>query len=102
RNFEEVEIELDNKNVIFGMNDIGKTNFLYALRFLLDKDIRKNRFLETDYHKTQVTEDIIIRLNLDISDFDDSEDTKKIVSYVGGARTSKNFEKFYIEVIGKY
>lgn len=102
RNFEEVEIELDNKNVIFGMNDIGKTNFLYALRFLLDKDIRKNRFLETDYHKTQVTEDIIIRLNLDISDFDDSEDTKKIVSYVGGARTSKNFKKFYIEVIGKY
>lgn len=102
RNFEEVEIELDNKNVIFGMNDIGKTNFLYALRFLLDKDIRKNRFSETDYHKTQVTEDIIIRLKLDISDFDDSEDTKKLVSYVGGARSSKNFGKFYIEVIGKY
>lgn len=102
RNFEEVEIELDNKNVIFGMNDIGKTNFLYALRFLLDKDIRKNRFSETDYHKTQVTEDIIIRLKLDISDFDDSEDTKKLVSYVGGSRSSKNFEEFYIEVIGKY
>lgn len=102
RNFEQVEIELDNKNVIFGMNDIGKTNFLYAIRFLLDKDIRKNRFSETDYHKTQVTEDIIIRLNLDISDFNRSEDTKKIVSYIGGARSSRNFEKFYIEVIGKY
>ncbi|MGG1658708.1 AAA family ATPase [Brevibacillus sp. NRS-1366] len=31
RNFSEVRIELDNKNVIFGMNDVGKTNLLYAI-----------------------------------------------------------------------
>lgn len=41
RDFEKVNINLDNKNVIFGMNDIGKTNFLYELRFLLDKEIIK-------------------------------------------------------------
>ena len=34
RNFENITIDLTNKNVLFGMNDVGKTNFLYALRFL--------------------------------------------------------------------
>lgn len=33
RNFEDISITLSNKNVVFGMNDVGKTNFLYALRF---------------------------------------------------------------------
>ena len=37
RNFEDISIELTNKNVLFGMNDVGKTNFLYALRFVFDK-----------------------------------------------------------------
>ena len=31
RNFENITIDLTNKNVLFGMNDVGKTNFLYAL-----------------------------------------------------------------------
>ena len=30
RNFEDISIDLTNKNVFFGMNDVGKTNFLYA------------------------------------------------------------------------
>ena len=30
RNFEEVIVDLSNKNIFFGMNDVGKTNFLYA------------------------------------------------------------------------
>ena len=29
RNFEDISITLSNKNVVFGMNDVGKTNFLY-------------------------------------------------------------------------
>lgn len=36
RNFENINITLDNKNVFFGMNDVGKTNFLYALRFVFE------------------------------------------------------------------
>ena len=28
RNFENITIDLTNKNVLFGMNDVGKTNFL--------------------------------------------------------------------------
>ncbi|MCC9810616.1 AAA family ATPase, partial [Streptococcus agalactiae] len=36
RNFSSIEIDLSNKNVIFGMNDSGKTNLLFAIRYLLD------------------------------------------------------------------
>ena len=39
RNFENISVALTNKNILFGMNDVGKTNFLYALRFVFDKDI---------------------------------------------------------------
>ena len=51
RNFDNINIDLSNKNVIFGMNDSGKTNMLHALRFLLDYRIRKNGFVESDYHQ---------------------------------------------------
>ena len=29
RNFNDSEINLDNKNIFFGLNDVGKTNALY-------------------------------------------------------------------------
>lgn len=51
RNFENIEIGISNKNIFFGLNDIGKTNFLYAMRYVFDKDIRKNGFLDSDFHK---------------------------------------------------
>ena len=35
------------------MNDVGKTNFLYALRYVFDKDIRKQNFNDTDYYKSK-------------------------------------------------
>lgn len=35
RNFENITIDLTNKNVLFGMNDVGKTNFLYRLFFIM-------------------------------------------------------------------
>lgn len=55
RNFDDIEITLDNKNVFFGMNDVGKTNFLYALRFVFDRDVRKNNLVDTDFtEKIQV------------------------------------------------
>lgn len=49
RNFEDISITLSNKNVVFGMNDVGKTNFLYALRFLFERKIRNKGFLESDF-----------------------------------------------------
>ena len=50
RNFENIEVNLQNINVFFGMNDVGKTNFLYALRYLLDKNIRKSELVESDFY----------------------------------------------------
>lgn len=55
RNFEEVSVELNNKNVFFGMNDVGKTNFLYAIRFVFDKEIRRNGCVESDYFQKRVS-----------------------------------------------
>lgn len=102
RNFDNINVPLSNKNVIFGMNDIGKTNFLYALRFLFDKDIRKNGFEITDYHKNKTENTISITAELDISDFDNSEDTKKLVSEAVGVRNSINSNKFFVQVLGEY
>ncbi|SEP41992.1 AAA family ATPase [Propionispora vibrioides] len=43
RNFDEIKVELANKNIFFGLNDVGKTNFLYALRYIFDKDVRERQ-----------------------------------------------------------
>ena len=40
RNFEQINIELKDKNIILGMNDVGKSNLLHALRLVFDKKIR--------------------------------------------------------------
>lgn len=104
RNFQDVSIDLDNKNVVFGMNDVGKTNFLYAIRFLLDKTVRSKGFEQTDYHQHNIAEPIEILLTLDISDFEESEDTRKLVADIkqAGARSSANKEVFYIKVSAQF
>ena len=56
RNFEHIDISLDNKNIFFGMNDVGKTNFLYALRYLFDREVRKNNLVGADfYHRNYIS-----------------------------------------------
>ncbi len=39
RNFKKATINVTNKTLIIGSNDIGKTNLLYALRILLDRGL---------------------------------------------------------------
>lgn len=104
RNFYRANVKLDNKNVIFGMNDVGKTNFLWSVRFLLDKEVRRNGFTITDYHKNNIEEKIELILTVDLSDFQSSEDTKKFVSETrdGGVRSSKRGDIFYIKLEGEY
>ena len=60
RNFDNVELDLSNKNIFFGLNDVGKTNFLYALRYVFDKDIRKQNLLDSDFHNKQLDKPIEI------------------------------------------
>ncbi|MEK4495503.1 ATP-dependent nuclease [Ureibacillus sp. FSL W8-0352] len=68
RNFDKACLNLNNKNIVFGRNDFGKTNFLYALRFLFDPTMRRNGFQITDYHKRNTEKKIIIQVELDISE----------------------------------
>lgn len=102
RNFSNISVELTNQNVLFGMNDMGKTNFMYALRFLLDKDIRKNGFYETDFYRNQTDRIIKITLEVDLSDRNISDDSKHIISKVGTARTTDHLEKFFFQVQGQF
>src|SRR5690625_5281369 len=99
RNFQEVCLSLNNKNIIFGRNDFGKTNFLYALRFLFDASVRKNGFQITDYHKRNVDEKIIIQVELDISE--DCDDNEFIRARVKGA-TSFSKGTLIIQIEGEF
>ncbi len=100
RNFEDITIGLTNKNVFFGMNDVGKTNFLYALRYIFDKDVRKQNFVDTDYCKKKVNTPIEILVEIDISDTKDSDSQKLRAKLRGAMMSSQN--KVYIKLVGIY
>ena len=100
RNFEDVEICLKNKNILFGMNDVGKTNFLYALRFVFDKEIRKNGFVDTDYNRKNTNNPIEITVVLDIEDEDNDDSQKLRAKIKGGLLTGEN--KVFIKLVGEY
>lgn len=72
RNFEDVELDLGNKNLFFGLNDVGKTNFLYALRFLLDYSVRRDDLQESDFYKQETTRKIEIWLKIELENDVDS------------------------------
>ena len=100
RNFENVDIALDNKNVFFGMNDVGKTNFLYALRYLFDREVRKNNLLDTDFYHRNTSSPIEITICIDISDTTDY-DSEKLRAKVKGAILS-NQDLVYIKLVANY
>lgn len=107
RNFKSINLDLSNKNVIFGMNDTGKTNLLHAIRFLLDRDVRKKGFSQSDYYKNDVTQDIEIILEISLSDRKDntpeSEDSKYLISKVKNARNNDdNLDQFFIKLTAAY
>lgn len=100
RNFEDISIDLTNKNVLFGMNDVGKTNFLYALRFIFDKEIRKQNFNDTDYYKKNVFNPIEIIISIDISDTEDADSQKLRAKLKGAILSDQNI--IYIKVKADY
>lgn len=100
RNFEEIELTLSNKNIFFGLNDVGKTNFLYALRYVFDKDIRKLNLVDSDFHNKQLDKPIEIIVTLDISDIHNS-DCQKLRAQLKGALQSKH-NKVYIRLLAEY
>lgn len=102
RNYESIDIDLTNHNVIFGMNDVGKTNLMYAIRFLLDRELRKNGFVESDFFKNEILRTIKITLEVCLEDYETSDDTKNIVSKIRGARNHEELNKFYFQIQGVY
>ncbi|MFR7644166.1 ATP-dependent nuclease [Eubacterium sp.] len=100
RNFEKIDIKLENKNVLFGLNDVGKTNFLYAIRYLFDKECRKNGLIESDFFQKNTNAEISITVEIDISDIHDS-DNKKIRRRMAGAIQS-GYDSVFMQLKANY
>ena len=83
RNFSNIKIGISNKNLIFGMNDVGKSNMIHALRMLFDSRIRNQDILETDFHCYKTTKPIIIGCCFGINN--DDNDTQKLRASAGAA-----------------
>lgn len=45
---------------------MGKTNFLFASRYVFDKDIRKQRLIDSDFHNRQTLIPIEIVVDIEI------------------------------------
>ncbi len=70
------------------------------MRYVFDKDIRKNGFLDSDFHKKNVEIPIEITVTVDISDTDDS-DSQKLRAQLKGAILSQH-TKVFIKLVAKY
>lgn len=57
RNFKDTAIRFEDKNLIIGANDVGKTNLLYAMRLMFDKSISEKdlELVESDYYAYEDT-----------------------------------------------
>lgn len=97
RNFHNIEIELTNKNIVIGMNDVGKSNFLHALRLIFDKKVRFEEICDTDFHQKNTSLPINIIITLDISD-ESNEDVQKVLACVKEARTQEDSKLFFIKL----
>ncbi|WP_257224695.1 MULTISPECIES: ATP-dependent endonuclease [unclassified Acinetobacter] len=97
RNFEEINIELKDKNIILGLNDVGKSNLLHALRWVFDKKLRLEDIHSTDFHNKNDKEPIEIVIGLDISQ-DEKEDVQKLKAKAHDAVTKEDSKNFYIKL----
>ncbi|MDP8034477.1 AAA family ATPase [Pasteurella atlantica] len=99
RNFEDCSIDLSNKNLIFGMNDVGKSNLIYALRVLFEQKIRNTNLQVTDFHKQNTNNNIEISCLFDISD--DSEYSQLLIAKAESASISDD-KLFKISLLAEW
>jgi len=100
RNFENIKINLKNKNIFFGLNDVGKTNFLYAFRYILDKNIRKLNLQDSDFYQKNLEVPIEITLKINLGK-ENNSDTQKLRAKIKGNILSTD-EAVYIKLIAQY
>lgn len=103
RNFENIVLDLSNKNVIFGLNDIGKSNLLSIFRLLFDRKYRSNNCIESDYHNKNIEKDIEILLEIELEKDKPTEDDEIVISKIGqcGILSSEK-NNLYIKLIAKF
>lgn len=82
RNFLDVDVEFNHKQVIIGENNTGKTNFLRAIQLILDRDYSDNdrQLNESDFHdslENPMLTGQIIEIVLEIQGY---EHNKKLVA----------------------
>ena len=99
RNFDDISVNLGNNNVFFGMNDIGKTNFLCAVRYLFDREMRRNDIIESDFFKRNTSAPIEITVAIDITE--ETDDVKKLRSKFKGCVGSED-KLLYIKLTAEY
>lgn len=84
RNFAHLELDLHENTVIVGENKIGKSNFIYALRLVLDPKLSESdRQLRLDDFfdgAKPLSKDTFIRISVDIIDFDKDESLLAILA----------------------
>jgi putative ATP-dependent endonuclease of OLD family len=84
RNFDETEVELEKQMVIVGENKIGKSNFLHALRLILDPSIPDSRRLlqPSDFWDglPRPLNDEEIRIDVELTDFEQDVKLKSVLS----------------------
>lgn len=66
RNFDDEQITFQDKTLIIGANDVGKTNLIYALRLLFDKSISECdlELSDSDYNAYSGTNEIEITVTI--------------------------------------
>ena len=76
RNFEGIDIPLDNNLVLLGENRVGKSNLLFAIRLVLDPTLPDSaRQLKTSdfWDGCDLTKNPQIEVHLDFTDFDEDD-----------------------------
>ena len=109
RNFENETINFNNKSLIIGPNDVGKSNLIRALRLVLDKSLSQID-IEPDEKDFNIYSDSdIFKIEIEFDDYDEikdehvmaslgkyfSEEEKLKLTYIGYRNAEETF-KIYI------
>lgn len=88
RNFESATINFNESTLVIGVNDIGKTNLIFALRLLLDKSLSERDIepSESDFHiKTDGSQTNDFNILIEFSDIQEEAVLSVLRGYVSDA-----------------
>jgi putative ATP-dependent endonuclease of OLD family len=103
RNFLSVDIQLNSKQVLFGENESGKSNYLVALQLILDPSLSdEDRSLEVSDFNDSISDPVGTRAEIVISlYFSGFEDSKTLLAQLSDAVVNVDGKK-YLRVTYRY